>query len=100
MNDRIQRLTEKTIKGEMYNKAVSVEYDRTDNFLSPVKMSAKRVCEYIDAQDLIINEDTALTGLMVFDGSVEGEVFGRYGHKNFRILQEEFYEQLLLVSIC
>lgn len=77
----------------MYNEAVSVEYDRTDSFLSPVKMSAKRVCEYIAAQDLIINEDTALTGLFHFDGSVEGDIFARSGHKHFQILLKDFYNK-------
>lgn len=93
MTERIKRLTEKTVKGEMYNEAVTVEYDRTDSFLSPVKMSAKRVCEYIDAQDLIINEDTALTGLLHFDGSVEGDIFHRSGHRNFQILCKDFYNK-------
>ena len=93
MTERIKRLTEKTIKGEMFNEVVTVEYDRTDHFLSPVKMSAKRVCEYIAAQDLIINEDTALTGLLHFDGSVEGDIFGRSGHRNFQILLKDFYNK-------
>lgn len=93
MTERIKRLTEKTVKGEMYNEGEAVEYDRTDNFLSPVKMSAKRVCEYIAAQDLIINEDTALTGLLHFDGSVEGDIFHRRGHRNFQILRKDFYNK-------
>ena len=93
MTERIKRLTERTIKGEMFNEVVPVEYDRTDHFLSPVKMSAKRVCEYIAAQDLIIDEDTALTGLFHFDGTVEGDVFSRSGHRNLRILDSEFYNR-------
>ena len=93
MTERIKRLTEKTVKGEMYNEGEAVEYDRTDSFLSPVKMSAKRVCEYIAAQDLIINEDTALTGLLHFDGSVEGDIFHRRGHRNFQILRKDFYNK-------
>ena len=47
MNERIKILTEKTVKGEMWVEHVKTEYDRTDLFLSPVKMSGKRVCEYI-----------------------------------------------------
>lgn len=93
MNDRIKSLVDKTVKGEMRVKPVATEYNRTDLFLSPVKMSGKRVCEYIVNQEVQITEESCFTGLFLFDGSVEGDIFGRAGHKNFRIAQDNFYNK-------
>lgn len=91
MNDRIKKLVHKTIKGEMWVESVKTKYDRKDLFLSPVKMSGKRVCEYILNQDVLVLEESCFTGLMKFDGSVEGDVFNRAGHKNFEMAMAKFY---------
>ena len=93
MNERIKKLVEKTIAGEMWVGPVKTEYDRTDLFLSPVKMSGKRVCEYILNQNFLILEESCFTGLMRFDGSVEGDIFHRDGHKNFRMAMDNFYNK-------
>ena len=91
MNDRIKKLTEKTVAGEMYVYPVKTEYDRTDLFLSPIKMSGKRACEYILNQEPRVEEESCFTGLLKFDGSVEGDIFNRGGHKNFADLVHLFY---------
>ena len=83
MEERIKRLQEMTLSGQMWVNPVCTEYDRKDIFLRPVQMSAKRVAEYILNQEPLITEYSALTGFLTFDGSVEGEIFNRYGHKNF-----------------
>lgn len=93
MNERIQQLVDKTLKGEMWTDTVNTEYNPTDLFLSPVLMSGKRVCEYIQNQDLLIFEESCFTGLMRFDGSVEGDIFNRAGHKNFQIAISNFYNK-------
>ena len=93
MNNRIQKLLQKTLSGEMYVEPTPTEYDRTDLFLSPVLMSGKRVCEYIDNQDLMILEESCFTGFMSFDGSVEGDIFARQGHKNFDVAKKYFYNK-------
>ena len=93
MNERIRKLAEKTINGDMYVYPVKTEYDREDLFLSPIKMSAKRVCEYILNQEPLIVEESCFTGLLKFDGSVEGDIFGRTGHRNFGIAYENFYNK-------
>lgn len=93
MNQRIQKLVEKTIAGEMWVEPVKTRYDRKDLFLSPVKMSGKRVCEYILNQDVLIPEEACFTGLMRFDGSVEGDIFNRPGHQNFHRMYENFYNK-------
>lgn len=93
MTERIEFLTRKTVAGEMYVEPVKTEYDRTDLFLSPVKMSGKRVCEYIANQDIMILEESCFAGLMKFDGSVEGDIFGRSGHENFQIAMKHFYNK-------
>ena len=93
MNERIKILTEKTVKGEMWVEPVKTEYDRTDLFLSPVKMTGKRVCEYIANQDIMILEESCFTGLMSFDDSVEGDIFSRIGHRNFQTAMQNFYNK-------
>ncbi len=93
MTERIKKLVEKTVSGEMWVEPVKTEYDRTDLLLSPVKMSAKRVCEYILNQELRILEESCFTGLMHFDGSVEGDIFNRAGHKNFQEAVSAFYNK-------
>ena len=47
MIDRIKRITDKTLKGEIYIEHTDTEYDRTDLFLPPVLMNAKHAKEYI-----------------------------------------------------
>ena len=93
MNKRIENLLQKTLAGEMYVSPVKTDYDRCDLFLSPVKMSGKRVCEYIRNQEPLIFPESCFTGLITFDGSVEGDIFHRAGHKNFSIAYENFYNK-------
>jgi len=93
MSERIKKLVDRTVRGEMWVEPVKTEYDRTDLFLSPVKMSGKRVCEYILNQDFLILEESCFTGLMRFDGSVEGDIFHRVGHKNFQEAKDNFYNK-------
>lgn len=93
MNERIESLANKTVSGEMYVYPVKTEYDRCDLFLPPIKMSGKRVCEYIRNQEPLIVPESRFTGLIKFDGSVEGDIFGRTGHKNNGIACEYFYNR-------
>lgn len=93
MTDRIRILTEKTLKGEMWVEPNHIEYDRTDLLLSPIKMSGKRVCEYIVNQPSIVLEESCFTGLMRFDGSVEGDIFNRMGHRHFDEARKYFYNK-------
>ena len=93
MNERIRKLAEETVKGNMFPNRVKTEYDRCDLFLSPVKMSCKRVCEYILNQEPLIREESCFTGLISFDGSVEGDIFTRSGHKNLSLAIELFYNK-------
>lgn len=93
MTERIGKLVKKTVAGGMYVSPVKTDYDRCDLFLSPIKMSAKRVCEYIRNQEPLIVPESCFTGLITFDGSVEGDVFNRSGHKNFNIACEKFYNK-------
>lgn len=93
MTDRIKILAEKTLRGEMFIPQATVEFDRCDLFLSPTLMIGKRVCEYIDAQEVFLTDESCFTGLIRFDSSVEGDVFGRAGHKNFWEEHKLFYNK-------
>ena len=91
MIDRIKRITDKTLKGEIYIEHTDTEYDRTDLFLPPVLMNAKHAKEYILNQKPYISEDMAFTGYLRWRGNVMGDFFQRWGHKNFAEGQAAFY---------
>ena len=95
MNKRIQKLVEYTLAGEMLPKKIPVEYDREDILLSPIKKSVKRVSEYILAQEPVLRKESAMTGLFLFDGTVEGDVFQRAGHAAISEAVKLFYNQPL-----
>lgn len=91
MTERIKRLTERTLAGEMYVKPVSVDFDRTDLFLSESERDVKRLCEYILAQEPMLTPDSAFTGFFNFNGSIVGDAFHRGGHRKTGECQSLFY---------
>ena len=93
MIDRIKKLTEKTIKGEMWIEHTDTEYDREDIFLSPLTMNAKRTYEYIINQKPFVDENVAFTGFLAFRGDVMGDNFYRAGHVNYSKLNSTFYNR-------
>ncbi len=95
MNSRIAYLAEKTVKGELWTETVTTEYDRKDLLLSPIVAQAKRTREYILNQEPRVLPENALTGYLRFDGSIPGEIFNRFGHKNFQEMMGKFYNKPL-----
>ena len=93
MTERIKKLSDMTVKGEMYIEHTETKYDRKDIFLPPVIMSAKRSKEYILNQKPYVSEYTALTGYLRFEGDVMGDIFGRNGHRNYKMLMDNFYNK-------
>lgn len=91
MLERIAKLTELVLAGELYIEHTDTEYDRNDLFLPPVIMNAKRAGEYILNQKPYITENTALTGYLRFCGDVMGDIFNRCGHTNWEGLYKTFY---------
>ncbi len=81
MNERIKKLTELTLAGQMFPKAVQTEFDSADLALSKQDRESKRLCEYILNQEPKITEYSSMTGFFKFNGSVVGDAFGRSGHK-------------------
>lgn len=91
MTERIQRLTARTLAGEMYVSPIAVSFDRTDLFLDEEERNVKRLCEYILAQEPMLTPDSAFTGFFNFNGSVVGDAFHRGGHKHTGECQSQFY---------
>ena len=83
MVERIKKLTELTLKGEMYAKPTETQFDREDLFLSRQEMESKRLCEFILNQNPILTSYSKMTGFFNCNGSVVGDAFRRMGHKNF-----------------
>lgn len=67
MTERIKRITGRTLAGEMYVKPVHIDFDREDLFLDESARDVKRLCEFILAQEPMLNEDSAFTGFFNFD---------------------------------
>lgn len=91
MNERISKLTELTLKGEMFVSPVKTEYDREDLFLSRQQRESKRLCEYILNQEPLITEYSKMTGFFNFDGTCVGDAFCRSGHTSWLEIKPEFY---------
>ena len=91
MTERIEKLTELTLSGQMYANTVKTTYDEADLLLPRQQMESKRICEYILNQEPKLTEYSCLTGFFNFDGSVVGDAFRRAGHKATQEALELFY---------
>lgn len=91
MTERIEQLTELTLKGEMYVKPVQTAFDRQDLLLPEQEKQIKRICEYILNQEPLITQHSSFTGFFRFDGSVVGDAFGRSGHRATGEVMDKFY---------
>ena len=91
MNERIRKLAELTLKGEMYAHPTKTEYDREDLFLSRQQRESKQLCRFILNQQPVLTEYSKMTGFFNCDSSVVGDAFRRKGHKAFQKLKEDFY---------
>ena len=81
MTERIKKLTELTLSGQMYADTVKTTYDEADLLLPRQQTESKRICEYILNQEPKLTEYSCMTGFFNFDGSVVGDAFRRGGHK-------------------
>ncbi len=93
MNERIKKMMELTMSGNMYVKTVDTKFDRMDLFLPQQEREVKRICEYILNQQPNLTKYSAFTGFFRFDGSVVGDVFNRSGHINTESFMEKFYRK-------
>ena len=91
MNERIRKLTELTLKGEMYASPTETAYDREDLFLPRQRRESKRLCEFILNQQPVLTEYSKMTGFFNTDSSVVGDAFRRRGHAAFAKLKDDFY---------
>lgn len=95
MTERISHLTKLVLAGEMYPQKQAVEYSREDLFLTHHARSGKRIYEYVTAQTPVLTEYSAMTGLFVFDGSVEGDAMSVAGLRHIQQLLKTFYKKPL-----
>ena len=91
MNERINALCARTLKGDMRVEKRTTEFDRMDVFLSEGERDVKRLCEYIMNQEPRLTEYQTMTGFFDTDGSVVGDIFRRFGHRHTAKLLEDFY---------
>lgn len=80
MIERIEKLAEITMRGEMFVHPVKTSYDEKDLELPRLEYEPKRLYEYILNQEPKITEYSLMTGFLNFDGSCVGDSFSRKGH--------------------
>lgn len=91
MTERIKERAEYIKEHDIYEAPVAVEYDAADENLPEAKRIAKRLCEYMSRQKVGLWGRCRFTGQFRFDGSVESDLFQRFGHKGFADACERFY---------
>ncbi len=91
MTERIEKLTELTLKGDMYVEPIKTEFDREDLFLSKIEKETKQLCEFILNQEPKLTPYSKMTGFFRFDWSVVGDAFQRAGHKATEEAMNLFY---------
>jgi len=91
MTERISKLVELTLAGEMFVEKMKTEYDREDLFLTETERDVKRLCEYILNQEPKLTPYSKMTGFFQFDGSVVGDAFRRGGHRATKEVMNHFY---------
>ena len=91
MTERIAKLTELTLKGEMYAMPTPTTFDREDLFLSRQDMETKRLCEFILNQTPVLTPYSKMTGFFNCDASVVGDAFRRKGHQYFDKCRVDFH---------
>lgn len=90
MTDRIRKLTDLTLQGNMYVETVKTEYE-DDITLTKEQNKVKHLCTYIINQEPKITEYSMLTGNFLFDGTVVGDAFKRGGHINNQKALDKYY---------
>ena len=93
MNERIEKLTCEVLAGNAYPTIVPTEYDRTDIFLTEHEKNGKRIYEYVTNQEPVIFEFSAMTGLLIFDGTVPGDAMSVSGLVNIKDALSKFYRK-------
>lgn len=91
MEKRIEKLTELVLSGNMYPKQAQVQFDRMDLLLPEHRKQAKRIHDYILAQEPVLTEYQAMTGSFTYNNTVIGDAHGRSGHKNTSEVMDGFY---------
>ena len=97
MNERIKKLTELTLNGDMYVAPVKTEFNREDLFLSKTEREVRRLCEYIKNQQPKLSEYSKMTGFFRCDSSIVGDAFTRVGHKETEEAMSNFFLNLLII---
>lgn len=91
MEKRIEKLTEMTLRGEMYPTPREWTLDRMKLFLPEHLKQAEKIRAYILAQEPVLTEYQALTGSFTYTDSVVGDAHQRAGHKYTAEIMASFY---------
>ncbi len=94
MNDRIRRMVERVQKEELNPKVVQVEFDPFDEKLAEPMRIAKRLTEFLNAQEPFFPEESNLIGVpRLSNCPVPGDIFTRSGHPAFREAVGQYYNK-------
>lgn len=88
----ILELAETIRERDLYPGIVHVNYSCEDLTLSDTACTAKRLREYMLAQNVNLDTMIRFCGVMRFDGSVMADVFHRTGHPYFSNIRNKYYK--------
>ncbi len=93
MTERVINLAKLSRERDLYAPSVKAEYDPMDLALPEPMFNAKRIIEYILAQEVYLTGDNRYTGMLRFRGDVgvPADLFHRIGHKHFAEAWKSFY---------
>lgn len=92
MTDRIQKMAQKVLEESIYPAPVQIGYNREDLLLSKRIRETKRICEYMLAQEVKVEQDTLLVGLMNFNRCpYPTDFMKKLGFVNTYEVQEHFF---------
>ena len=92
MTDRILNLITEMKDHDLIPESRTVEYDPLDLRLPEAVFNAKRIVEYIQAQEVYITDANRFTGMLRYGkAGVPADIFHREGHAVFAKACENFY---------
>lgn len=91
MTERIKKLADLTLEGQMYVNPVETKNHGWDERKSRMENETDCLVEYILNQEPLVTEYSAFTGRFNFDGSVVGDAFKRGGHKYTQEALDRYY---------
>lgn len=93
MNERIQKLTELTLSGQLFSNNTEVHFDRNDLFLSKPRRTAKRLHDFLMVQVPRLTEYQSIPSVVDLNHIEIGGPYHYHTFENISELLRDFYQK-------